>query len=331
MKRFELTAQAVGDGSALPAGARLPGGLALAIGFFDGVHRGHADVVRQAVEAGRARGLTPAVMTFDPHPRTVLGHGGGRYCTVLTPLADKLALMADLGIEAAYVIRFDRDFAQVTAERFVRELLFPLDVRTAVVGFDFAFGNRGAGNAETLRRDGGGEIDVIVADKVQADDRKVSSTRIRDELAAGRCEAAQALLGRPYAVKGIVVHGQARGRQLGFPTANLALDQPYVIPKPGVYAVTADLIDDRGSVGRTCGGVLNVGYRPTFEKSADELRLEAHLFDYSGDLYGSEVRLHFHAYIREERKFPSLEALVEQIGLDAAAARGLLSQAPGKR
>lgn len=330
MKRFDLTAQAVGGGPHLPAGARLSGGLALAIGFFDGVHRGHADVLRQAVDAGRSRGQTPAVMTFDPHPRAVLGHGG-HYGTVLTPLADKLGLMADLGIEAAYVIRFDRAFAEVTAERFVRELLLPLDVRTAVVGFDFSFGNRGAGNAETMRHDGGNAIDVIVTDKVQAGDDKVSSTRIREELAAGRCDAARALLGRPYAVKGLVVHGQARGRLLGFPTANLALDQPYVIPKAGVYAVTADVIDERGAADHTYGAVLNVGYRPTFEKSPDELRLEAHLFDFDGDLYGRSIRLHFHAYLREERKFPSMDALVSQINQDAAAARSLLSEAPGKR
>lgn len=326
MKRFELTAQAVGDGSHLPAGARQPGGLALAIGFFDGVHRGHADVVRQAVDAARDRGQTPAVMTFDPHPRTVLGHGG-HYGTVLTPLADKLGLMADLGIEAAYVIRFDRAFAEVTAERFVRQLLLPLDVRTAAVGFDFSFGNRGAGNAETMRQDSGNAIDVIVTDKVQASDHKVSSTRIREELAAGRCDAAQALLGRPYAVKGLVVHGQARGRLLGFPTANLALDQPYVIPKAGVYAVTADVIDERGAVEHSYGAVLNVGYRPTFEKSPDELRLEAHLFDYSGDLYGRMIRLHFHAYIREERKFPSMDDLIVQIREDATTAGQLLMNA----
>jgi len=310
----------------LPAGACLPGGLSLAIGFFDGVHRGHADVIRRAVQAGRQRGQTPAAMTFDPHPRTVLGPND-HYKTVLTPLADKLELMEQLGMEAAYVIQFDRSFAEVTAERFVRELLLPLEVRTVVVGFDFSFGNRGAGNARTLRADSKEALEVLVAEPVEGDDgAKVSSTRIRDELAAGRCDAVMPMLDRPYAVKGRVVHGQARGRLLGYPTANVALDQPYVIPRVGVYAITADLMDENGRAAHTYGGVLNVGYRPTFEPSMADVRLEAHLFDYNGDLYGKTMRLNFLAYIREERKFPSIDELVAQIGKDAAVARSIWAE-----
>ncbi|TJY43143.1 bifunctional riboflavin kinase/FAD synthetase [Cohnella pontilimi] len=325
MERYELTVDTIGNEAALPEGARKPQGLSLAIGFFDGVHLGHADVVRRAVAAARERGQTPAVMTFDPHPRAVLGQGD-QYQTVLTPLDDKLALMASLGVEAAYVIKFDRDFAAVTAERFVQELLLPLGVRSAVVGFDFAFGHRGQGNAEALRLFSQGSIDVSVAEPVYDGGEKVSTTRIREALADGDCDTAARLLDRPYDLQGKVVHGDARGRQIGYPTANLFPEQPYVIPKPGVYAVTVSLLQDDGQPEPKKEAVVNIGFRPTFEVPRGELRLEAHLFDFEGDLYGRSLRLTFHSYIREEQKFASLEQLISQIGRDADQARTLLSR-----
>lgn len=325
MKRYEITSQAAQDPSCLPSGARHEGGLTLAIGFFDGVHRGHAQVIRQAVAAARERGETPAVMTFDPHPRAVLGHGD-QYCTVLTPLEDKLTLMAELGMEVAYVIRFDQAFAGVTAQQFARELLVSLGVRTVVVGFDFTFGKGGEGNAQSLRVDGEGCYEVIVADPVEGDGDKVSSTRVRDELAAGHCEQVIRLLDRPYRMAGRVVHGQARGRLLGFPTANIEIDQPYVIPKVGVYAIRAHIVEGPDTPPeRVYDGVLNVGYRPTFEQPEQELKLEAHLFDFQGDLYGKTLAIHFYAFIREERKFSSMDALVAQIRQDAAQARRQLA------
>ncbi|MBW5444526.1 bifunctional riboflavin kinase/FAD synthetase [Cohnella sp. CFH 77786] len=325
VERYELTAEAVGDGSSLPAGARKAGGLSIAIGFFDGVHLGHAEVIRRAVAQGRERGQTPAVMTFDPHPRAVLGQGD-QYRTVLTPLEDKLKLLESLGAEAAYVIRFDRAFAEITAEKFVRELLLPLDVRTAVVGFDFSFGHMGEGNSDTLRRCGEGAIEVAVAEPVEGGGDKVSSTRIREELAEGRCDIAARLLGRPYSLRGTVVHGQARGRLLGFPTANVLPEQPYVIPRVGVYAVTAGVVGGRGEVEETHDAVLNVGYRPTFEAPMGELKLEAHLFGFSGDLYGRPIELTFREYLRDERKFGSVDELVAQIAQDSDRARSILDR-----
>jgi riboflavin kinase / FMN adenylyltransferase len=325
VERYELTIDTIANEAALPAGTRKPNGLSLAIGFFDGVHLGHADVIRRAVAAALARGQTPAVMTFDPHPRVVLGQGD-HYHTVLTPLEDKLKLMAGLGVEAAYVIRFDRDFAAVTAERFVGELLVPLGVRSAVVGFDFAFGHRGQGDANALRDYSQGSIDVGVAQPVFYGGEKVSSTRIRDALAKGECDSVSRLLGRPYSIRGKVVHGDARGRQIGFPTANLLPEQPYVIPRPGVYAVTVDIFNEDGVLEQRKDAVLNVGFRPTFEIPRGQLKLEAHLFDYQGDLYGRPLKLTFHSYLREEKKFASVEELKSQIAKDADQARKLLSE-----
>lgn len=323
MKQFELTSEAVGNILHLTEDARHPGGLSLAIGFFDGVHLGHAEVIRRAVSEARKRGQLAAVMTFDPHPRAVLGQGG-HYESVLTPLADKLALFAELGVEAAFIIRFDQAFASMSAERFVRELLLPLDVRTAVVGFDFAFGNKGKGDAELLRREGAGAIDVLVADPVERDGVKISSTRVREQLATGDCRMAARMLGRNYAVKGTVVHGDARGRQMGYPTANVLPGAPYVIPKVGVYAITVNILDETSGHVRTYHAALNIGYRPTVDVPGGELKLEAHLFDFDGDLYGKTLELVFHEFIRPERKFPSLDHLIRQIGEDSARARAIL-------
>ncbi|KIL34891.1 riboflavin biosynthesis protein RibF [Cohnella kolymensis] len=324
MERYDITVQHVTDLTGLPEGARKQQGLSLAIGFFDGVHSGHREVVRQAVTLGKEQGLTPSVMTFDPHPRVVLGQGS-EYHTVLTPLDDKLELLADLGVEAAYIIRFDRPFSEVSAEQFVKRLIVPLGVRTAVVGFDFSFGHRGAGDAEALGLYGGGDIQVHVIAPVFQGGDKVSSTRIREMLAEGECREANVLLGRTYEVKGFVVHGEARGREIGFPTANVMPEQPYVIPRPGVYAIQAELITPSGARGERHNGVLNVGYRPTFEAPGGELKLEAHLFDFQDDLYGCQLAIKFHSFLRPERKFASIEQLTAQIASDADEARRRLT------
>ncbi|MCD9023410.1 bifunctional riboflavin kinase/FAD synthetase [Cohnella silvisoli] len=322
MERYDLSVTNVTG--TLPEGARKINGISLAIGFFDGVHLGHLEVVRQAVALARQQGLVPAVMTFDPHPRVVLGQGS-QFHTVLTPLEDKLKLLAELGVEAAYIIHFDRDFSEVTAEQFVKSFISPLGVKATVVGFDFAFGHRGEGNAESLRVYGGGEIEVRVVSPVYYEGHKVSSTRIRDRLAEGDCNAVTHLLGRPYEIKGIVVHGDARGRLLGFPTANLLPEQPYVIPRSGVYAIYIDVLSASGASENRYSGVLNVGYRPTFDAPGGALKLEAHLFDFDGDLYGRELALTLHSFFRSEKKFESIDQLIEQITSDAAEARKILS------
>lgn len=329
MERYDLYVSNVVEAGRLPAGAVKAQGVSLAIGFFDGVHLGHQEVIRQAVALAKQQGLVPAVMTFDPHPRVVLGQGS-QYTTVLTPVEDKLALFAELGVQAAYVIHFDRPFSEVTAERFVKSLIEPIGVRTAVVGFDFKFGHRGEGSAESLREFGGGRIQVKVVSPVFCEDVKVSSTRIREKLAGGDPQASSQLIGRPYEIQGVVVHGDARGRLLGFPTANVKPEQPYVIPMNGVYAIEVRVLPKAGTAdsGSRHHGVLNVGVRPTFDVPGGQLKLEAHLFDFTGDLYGREIALIFHSFIRPERKFESIDQLVAQITKDAEQARALLSALP---
>ena len=319
MERIQLSVANVTEG--LPEGAA-KNGLSLAIGFFDGVHLGHQEVIRQAVASARENGWASAVMTFDPHPRVVLGHGS-QYDGVLSPLEDKLALFAELGVDAAYVIRFNREFSEVTAEQFVKSIIVPLGVRETIVGFDFSFGHRGQGNAETLKNVG--ELQVQVVSPVFLNDSKVSSTRIRARLEEGDCSAAFRLMGRPYFLKGLVVHGDARGRQLGYPTANLELIQPYVIPRRGVYAIEIEVLSDAGTAESRHNGVLNVGFRPTFDAPGGALKLEAHLFDFDGDLYGRHLALRFHSFLRPEKKFESINQLIEQITADSAKAREIFS------
>ncbi|MFB9329747.1 bifunctional riboflavin kinase/FAD synthetase [Paenibacillus aurantiacus] len=292
----------------------------IAIGHFDGVHRGHQNVIRTAVEAARDSGVKAAVMTFHPHPKEVLGQNAGPYATALTPLDDKLNCFERLGVDIVYVVQFDLAFAAVTPGMFVHDILLPLHVRRVVVGFDFAFGAKGAGNASVLRELCEPEaINVSVVEPYLLDGEKVSSTRIRAMLAEGKPQVAAELIGAPYAVRGTVVQGEGRGRTIGYPTANVQPGGAYVVPKTGVYAIQVE-VD-----GKLYDAVLNIGVKPTFHDHLPEPVFEAHLFDFNESLYGKTVALRFIAFLRSERKFESIEALIAQINADAEEARSILS------
>src|SRR5690606_33924291 len=228
----------------------------LAIGYFDGVHRGHQSVIRRARELAARLGVASAVMTFHPHPREVLGKS--KLSGYITPLPDKLRQFARLGVDRTYVMKFDRLFADRTKEQFVEAVLIPLQVKGVVVGFNFCFGRGASGRAEDLKTLGEGRFCVEVIHPVLEGEIPVSSTRLREALAAGDVVTAEKILGRPHLVEGEVVTGDRRGRTIGFPTANLALTQPYAIPKRGVYLVSVALGD------RWIPGVMNIGLRPTF-------------------------------------------------------------------
>lgn len=286
---------------------------AMALGSFDGVHLGHQEVIRGAVAYARSHGIPASVMTFHPNPREVLG--GEPLQGYITPLDEKLEQMARLGVNQLFVVRFDERFSQVTAEAFVAEILLPLRVQHAVVGFDYSFGHRGKGNPELLQQLGAGSMSVDVISPFVLNDEKVSSTRIRKHLAEGEVTQASRLLGRPYALSGTVVAGEGRGNTIGFPTANIELSEPYSIPCKGVYAVHVWRGEQKHA------GVMNIGVKPTFHQNTTKPTLEAHLLDFSDDIYGEQVRVELIDYIRPERKFSSIEELVAQIGRDAQEAR----------
>lgn len=293
--------------------------ISLAIGFFDGLHLGHQAVIHKAISNAKKLNLTPAVMTFSPHPREVLGKTD--FKGYLTPLQEKLRQLEKMGIQQVYVVHFDQTFANLEKEKFISNVLVPLHVSAATTGFNFTFGRRGLGTAADLMQLGKGLFEVEIVDPIIMGGQAVSSTRIRKALSAGDVSLANDLLGRPYRIQGEVVHGDKRGRQIGFPTANVEPQQPYYLPAHGVYVVRAFFKET------IAYGVMNVGVRPTFDQAAVKTKLEVHLFDQSPqlDLYGEVLQVDLLHYLRKEAKFSSITSLVKQIELDRSQAVQWLS------
>jgi riboflavin kinase/FMN adenylyltransferase len=277
----------------------------LAVGEFDGVHVGHREVIRGA----------DTVLTFEPHPRTVVSPDSAP--KLLTTLDAKAELIAELGVRELVVIPFDGSFAAQEAEDFVDSVLVEqLDARRVSVGENFRFGHRARGDVALLREHGG--FETRVAELVEQDGEIVSSTHIRGLVTAGDVASAARFLGAPFGMRGPVVHGDKRGRTLGFPTANLVPDPRMVVPDHGIYACRVRV------AGRSHVAAVNVGVRPTF-KTGRGLLVEAFLLDFDGDIYGEELQLEFVARMRGERRFDSVETLVEQMTRDVAETRRVVS------
>jgi riboflavin kinase / FMN adenylyltransferase len=299
----------------LPDDAR---GATIALGNFDGVHLGHASVIRAAHTARPDAPL--AVLTFEPHPREVFRPDDPPFRLTLS--AERADALAALGVQVLYELPFDPEFSQMTADDFVTGVLHNgLGARHLTSGQDFAFGHRRGGDAGflTARAEALG-MGLTLVPPVTDTQGPLSSTRIRRALQDGYPERATSELGRPWTIRGEVAHGDKRGRTIGFPTANVALGR-HLEPARGVYAVTARL-----ATGAVCRGVANIGRRPTVHEGP-ESRLEVNLFDFSGDIYGTEITVALHAFIRPEVKFAGLDALKAQIAADAAEARRLLAEA----
>jgi riboflavin kinase/FMN adenylyltransferase len=276
----------------------------VAVGTFDGVHLGHREVIRGA----------DTVLTFDPHPLSVLAPA--RAPRLLTTLERKAELVAGLGVEELVVVPFDAEFAARSAQRFMDEVLVgTLQATRVSVGENFRFGHAAQGDPDLLRADG--RFETRVAPLVEVDGEVVSSSHIRGLVLGGAVEYADRLLGAPFTITDEVVHGDRRGRELGFPTANLIPREGYVTPGHGVYACRATTAD-----GRTYAAATNVGVRPMFVTGRGEL-IEAYLLDFDGDLYGTDLRLAFLKRLRGEKRFDSVEALVEQMGRDVDEARAV--------
>ncbi|MFF2908606.1 bifunctional riboflavin kinase/FAD synthetase [Paenibacillus sp. NPDC057934] len=290
----------------------------VALGQFDGLHLGHVSVIASAVALARKEGVPAAVMTFHPHPKDVMGKGD--YEGYLTPQADKQKLLADMGVDILYIVEFNEQLSRVSPQNFVSVMLLPLQITTAVVGFDFRFGYQGEGDVDMLRQLGAGLMNVETAPPFLLNGEKVSSSGIRKSLQNGELELANAWFGRFYHLRGMVGHGEKRGRTIGFPTANLQLDDRFVTPAKGVYAVRVFYND------QVLHGVMNVGVKPTFHEGVIAPNFEVHLFDFAGDLYDQHLKVELVSYIRPERKFDSIQALIAQIGQDSETAKQLLQQ-----
>lgn len=294
-----------------------PAGAGVTIGNFDGLHLGHQALIRRTLAVCREDGLTPVVLTFWPHPRLVLFPDQGHM--PLCTRQDRLDRLAALGVPQVLELPFDRDLAALDAETFVRRCLLPLHLRRLVVGYDFSLGRNRCGHVEELRRLGAAEgFSVEQLAPVVVDGTVVSSTVLRRLIGRGDVREAAALLGRCYGFSGPVVHGDGRGRGLGFPTANIRYPQ-VALPARGVYATRVTL------EGRAWASVTNVGHKPTFGRN--ELSVEAFLLEDCPDLYGRTLRLDFVDRLRDERRFADVEDLKTQINADVAAARRILETA----
>jgi riboflavin kinase/FMN adenylyltransferase len=294
--------EALRDFSEWPKGA-----VHLAIGVFDGVHLGHRALIAYLVRGAREQQAAAVAATFDPLPIQVLAPGAP--ASALSDISERVRLLREAGADAVVVFRFDEAFARLTADEFVDRVRGACDIRRIVVGPDFHFGRRAEGDVEKLRSRGqrdGFTVDVVTP--IEIDGAIVSSTRIRNLLLAGDVETAARLLGRPYSIRGRVVHGAKRGRALGFPTINLALPKERLLPRDGIYAMWAEMGEGRFKA------AASLGVRPTF--GGGERVLEAFLLDFSGDVYGEEVEVAFVKRLRDEIAFASPAELSAQIARD---------------
>ncbi|MFC4404533.1 riboflavin biosynthesis protein RibF [Gracilibacillus xinjiangensis] len=289
-----------------------------AIGFFDGIHKGHQKVINQALNIAHNTHKQSAVITFDPHPSVIL-KGKIEDVQYLTPLEEKAEQIESLGIDRLYIIRFDRKLSQLAPEDFLAHFIIGLNVDHLVAGYDFTFGFKGAGNMNNIDELLPEPIEVTMIDKINFKDQKISSSRIRESILAGKVEEAETLLGRPLQLTGEVIHGDKRGRTIGYPTANLMLDKPYFLPKIGVYAVEVD-ID-----GNTYFGMANLGYKPTFSEQRLDPKIEVHIFDFDQNLYGQKIKVIWKQFIREEVKFAGIDQLISQLKQDEMKIRQYFS------
>ncbi|MDR3086574.1 MAG: bifunctional riboflavin kinase/FAD synthetase [Azoarcus sp.] len=293
----------------------------LTIGNFDGLHLGHQALLRLLADRARARGLPASVLTFEPHPREYFSPGEAP--ARLTSLREKVLLLADNGVERAHMQRFDTHFAQLGAAEFIDTVLVRgLNARHLLIGDDFRFGDRRAGDFAMLQAAGrkhGFEVEAMPTLAVAGE--RASSSAVRKALEAGDLDHAARLLGRPYSLAGRVAHGEKIGRRLGFPTLNI----PFRHRRPAISGVFTVALE--GLEARCLQGVANIGWRPT-AGTALQPRLEVHLLDWAGTCYGAPVRVHFLYKLREECRFPSLDALKAQIGRDIPAARDWFSLHP---
>ena len=296
-------------------------GAVLALGNFDGVHRGHRALIEATKAIAEGIAAPSGVLTFEPHPRRRFQPDAPAFR--LTPFRSKCRRLDELGVDLLAAVRFNRALFEKTAEQFVGDVLVAgLGVRHVVIGYDFVFGHKRSGSAATLFELGAKhDFDVTIVDPVTHEDDVCSSTIIRVNLQSGLARRAAELLGHWWEVEGKIRGGERRGRQLGFPTANLHLAGDALRPALGVYAVHFGLIDGAGTTWHPA--VANIGYRPTF--GGEGIVLEAHLFDFDEDIYGRHARVAFVEHLRGEAKFPGLDALKQQIAADSAEARRILA------
>ncbi|EGQ0306497.1 bifunctional riboflavin kinase/FAD synthetase [Staphylococcus pseudintermedius] len=293
--------------------------VAMALGFFDGLHRGHQALFDELDRVAKEKDLKKTVMTFDPHPSVVLNPKQKR-TTYITPLDDKIELLGEQNIDYCLVVNFSSRFAEVTPDEFVQDYLVKNHARVIIAGFDFTFGKYGKGNMAMLQ-EYQAQFESITIGKQDLNHEKISTTAIREALKTGHLAKANEQLGYRYRMKGTVVQGEKRGRTIGFPTANIEPSDDYVWPTLGVYAVSMTI----GSSDQIYRGVANIGVKPTFHDDLPQAVIEVNIFDFTENIYGERVTIYWHHYIRPELKFDGIDPLVAQMNDDKARAKHLLA------
>lgn len=283
--------------------------VVLVLGFFDGVHRGHQEVIKRGKAAAEEKGLKLAVMTFNQHPSLVFRKIDPNTMTYLTTVEQKAEHMEKLGVDLLYVIEFTSAFASLTPDEFVDQYMLGLNAKVVVAGFDYTYGPRDIATMANLPNYTKGRLEIISVPKQTSGDVKISSTEIRQLMEAGKMEEVASFLGYPYTMAGTVVHGDARGRTLGFPTANIRVPGMSRMPRTGVYAVKILV------AGKWHNGMAQIGRNITFEANRD-VTVEVNILNFNQDIYGEHVSVQWHHYLRDEIKFDGIEGLIAQLKQD---------------
>ncbi|WP_240332478.1 riboflavin biosynthesis protein RibF [Granulicatella sp. zg-ZJ] len=286
-------------------------GIVLVLGFFDGVHLGHQKVIETGRDIAREKGYKLAVLSFNQHPSVIFTKQKEVY---LTSVEEKAVLLQQMGVDIFYLVSFTEAFASIEPHQFIQDYVINLNTKYVVAGFDYRYGKSANGTIETLAEHSQGTFDVIIVEQQTQDYEKVSSTAIRQALSTGNIEKANALLGRVYATSGYVIHGDARGRQIGFPTANIKVDEKQYRLAEGVYIVRIKVKDVWYK------GMASIGRNITFEQNR-VVSVEVHVLDFSEDIYDEEVTIEWLKYVREEIKFHSVKSLIAELRMDEISAR----------
>ncbi|WP_368654859.1 riboflavin biosynthesis protein RibF [Ornithinibacillus sp. 4-3] len=289
-----------------------------AIGFFDGIHIGHQQVIKSAVLEAKQRNMESAVITFHPHPSAVLKKEAGQI-QYITPLAEKKAILENLYVDRLYIITFNQELSRLLPAQFIDYFIVGLNIKHLVAGFDYTYGFKGKGNMATIDEYAQGRFTHTIIEKLDLIDEKVSSTRIRECLSEGDIVTANLLLSRPLRMSGIVEKGDQRGRTIGYPTANIKIDDQALLPKLGVYAVHVYHQDKKYY------GMANIGVRPTFKEGYVQPSVEVNILDFNQEIYNKEVQIELLQFIRPEKKFEGIDMLIAQIAEDEKKIRSFFA------
>ncbi len=282
-------------------------GIVLALGYFDGLHIAHQSLIKRTLEIAKEKGAKSGLLTFQPNPKHFLGKQ--KITSLLTPHHMKINLLDKMGVDYLFVVKFDSKVAKLSHKQFVEKFLIPLDTLHVVTGFDFYYGYKGKGNINTLHQDGHETFGITMIEEQKVNGQKISSSKIRELILNGQVNDVKKFLGRYYTTEGIVIHGFKRGREMGYPTANISTINKYLLPQNGVYIVKVKVFQIEYD------GICNIGHNPTFSENNNK-SVEVHILDFDKYIYNEKITITWINKIRDEKKFNSVEKLIEQLNQD---------------